>query len=229
MFSTIATYNVVCMRYVVAAPLCHVAACTNAPASNVFPTQYKVHEQYDLKVCMCVRGGLEAHSGRCLGQCHSAHSRREQGSTVGRHTSDITPEKAGKDLDFTRVLKLGAPRKAKLLEQLDRDVKVCDLVCFVCDGEGVREMGVVCACVCVRAHEQRQFLESHNVCDYSLLVGIHFLDESDAMPLPGSYDADRSCFKVRCAACPRSPRPPLAAWLLLRNTNTPCSRRTLVA
>ena len=54
-----------------------------------------------------------------------------------------------KDNDFKRRLCLGPTTKARLLEQIERDVR---------------------------------FMESWNICDYSLLVGFHFRDSAPSRP-----------------------------------------------
>uniref|UniRef100_A0A7S4NRJ5 PIPK domain-containing protein n=1 Tax=Paramoeba aestuarina TaxID=180227 RepID=A0A7S4NRJ5_9EUKA len=88
---------------------------------NVFFSKYSVHEQYDLK-----------------------------GSTVDRQVqidSSLLSSVARKDLDFHYKIKLGHKRKAKFLEQVEKDCK---------------------------------WMENHNICDYSLLIGFHFLKK----PIP---------------------------------------------
>jgi hypothetical protein len=80
--------------------------------ANVFNSQIKINEQYDLK-----------------------------GSTLNRHVSTDDPEVAKKDLDFHHRINLGSSRKALILEQLEKDT---------------------------------YWLQSKNICDYSLLVGIYF-------------------------------------------------------
>jgi len=86
---------------------------------NMFHSRLPIHEQYDLK-----------------------------GSTVGRHVAvhKQTGTVAGKDLDFHHRVRIGADRRARLLEQIERDCK---------------------------------WMEAHNICDYSLLLGIHFVDRGE--------------------------------------------------
>jgi len=87
---------------------------------NIF-ANIKVHEQYDLK-----------------------------GSTIDRlvtlEDNSSTAAVALKDLNLKRKLYIGPERKAKLLEQLERDCK---------------------------------WLESFNICDYSLLVGFYFNNKNE--------------------------------------------------
>lgn len=84
--------------------------------ANLFSPHLTVHEQYDLK-----------------------------GSTIDRlidvDDKETLTDIALKDMNLHRRIYLGHPRKARLLEQVERDCK---------------------------------WLESRNVCDYSLLVGFHF-------------------------------------------------------
>lgn len=109
---------------------------------NVFYTQYKIHEQYDLK-----------------------------GSTVDRQVSVDASQLATvarKDLDFHHRIRLGPRRKAKFMEQIERDCK---------------------------------WLESHNICDYSLLIGIHFLphesdDQSYSPPPADTNPSNTSDFRL---------------------------------
>lgn len=71
---------------------------------NLFYSQYKIDEQYDLK-----------------------------GSKVDRHVSvdQISSEIARKDLDFSRSLKLSIENKRILLEQLECDTKVFPFLLFI--------------------------------------------------------------------------------------------------
>jgi len=88
-----------------------------------------------------------------------------KGSTVNRHvklTEDQKTKIARKDLDFHYVLELGYEKKARLMEQLEFDIR---------------------------------FLESHNICDYSLLVGIHFLTPTTSS-LVNEFESEKGLFDV---------------------------------
>eukprot|EP01125_Pyxidicula_operculata_P012625 TRINITY_DN4150_c1_g1_i1.p1 TRINITY_DN4150_c1_g1~~TRINITY_DN4150_c1_g1_i1.p1 ORF type:complete len:2406 (+),score=580.76 TRINITY_DN4150_c1_g1_i1:18-7235(+) len=100
---------------------------------NILSTPLEIHETYDLK-----------------------------GSTVGRSVAEklelFNPNIALKDMDLHRHLSLGPHMKAKVLEQIESDVK---------------------------------FLTSLNICDYSLLVGIHFATD----PVPKDRPTSTSLFR----------------------------------